>query len=448
MPSYYVDDGGDNSDGSSWEKAYTSLASLVSAVAAALTTSGNTVYIGDDHIDSVTGANRTITGPSSGLPVILISADRTSNATPPAYKKGTGKQIRSDDGAFTLVLDGSFATYGLRIVPGATTSFYPLQCDQNESGYSEDCTYVIPANGVVVLGLSLGRTVYKNLTIDLTADGTTNRSGVLINPDSQSFCFIQGLTFINAGYRTGTIFKNTAALIDVSGADFSGFNNATLCELADLSSTGLFIVSNCKTAPTWAITPAGSALGATARAIVSNTGPADAPTHLAEVDYFGTTTSSAAIYRTGGATVEGDATSWLVTSAAACSEASPFYSPWMYGLIASAGAHTVDVFVTNDSADLTDAEIWLEVEYMATLDIGLASLASDHRATITTTAAAQTADATSSWNGSGPAFSHKQKLSVGITVGETGQFRARVVVGKASIAAANNLYIDPKPVVS
>ena len=71
------------------------------------------------------------------------------------------------------------------------------------------------------------------------------------------------------------------------------------------------------------------------------------------------------------------------------------------------------------------------------------TLASDQRATITTTAVAQTDDTTSTWVGSGPAYTYKQKLSTTVTIGEVGQIRARVVTGVASIASSRNFYIDP-----
>jgi hypothetical protein len=75
-------------------------------------------------------------------------------------------------------------------------------------------------------------------------------------------------------------------------------------------------------------------------------------------------------------------------------------------------------------------------------------MVTDQRATITTTAAAQDDDTTSTWVGTGPSFTYKQKLSVTATVAEEGQYRARVCVGVASIASSRYFYIDPKVTVS
>ncbi len=177
---------------------------------------------------------------------------------------------------------------------------------------------------------------------------------------------------------------------------------------------------------------------------MTNIGPADAPTYLLHQCAEGVAVSATAIYRTGGATVEGDACAWLITTTASCAEGAPFYTPWIYGTVASTGSKTFTLYITNDTADFTDAEVWLEVEYLKDADEALWTLATDQRATITATAAAQTDDTTSSWNGTGPSFTYKQSLAVTATIGETGQYRARVAVGVASIAGSRYMYCDPR----
>jgi hypothetical protein len=165
-------------------------------------------------------------------------------------------------------------------------------------------------------------------------------------------------------------------------------------------------------------------------------------------NFWGDLVSSATIYRTGGATVEGETCSWLVTTTTRCGEGAPFYTPWIYGTVASTGSKTFTLYTTNDTGDLTDAECWLEVEYLKDADEAQWTLVTDQRATITTTAVAQTDDTTSTWNGTGPSFTYKQSLAVTATIGEPGQYRARVAIGEASITSASYLYIDPKITVS
>lgn len=437
MTAYWVDDGGSNTAPfDTLAKAATSWDNLVAGVAAALTTAGNVVYCGHDHNDPNKAAHWTATGPTSGLPVSIISVDST-NATP-TYMKGTGNQLSSLGGAYNLTLDGAFVLVGMLAQSGNDVT---VANDPDEDGSSYHCTFK-PADGrTIYFGNGNSRHVSVGGTIDCAADTGNRPSGPLAVNGVVNL--IQGMTFANVSHRNGTVL-NSGSRVDFSGCDFSGFTNATLCELVGGYSE--VVLSNCKTAATWA------AITATqpqqfARVQVVNCGPADAPAYCADVTSFGSVYSSTSIYRTSGGTVESIACSWLITTTANCAEGAPFYSPWMYGTV-EAGSRTFDLYVTNDTADFTDAEVWLEVEYLSTADEPQWSLATDQRATITTTAAAQTDDTGSTWNGSGPSFTYKQKLSVAATVGESGQFRARVAVGVASIASSRYFYTDTSVQIS
>ena len=439
MTTYFVDDGGDGSDGLTWAKAYTSINALDAAVAFA---SGDIVYFGHDHVcQAVNSATLTIVGPTSGLPVVFISA--TTGSDPPAYQKGTGTQIDTTEGAtFDVVFNGAFALYGIFVKAGR--DIYGDN-DQNESFYCRDCTLAPgPSNGINASGNNGTGRQFVNLIADLTQDGSSDRSGSVFLISGSAGYSINGLTFVNPGFRTGNIFAGAASQTgrrDISGADFSGFTNATTCEIFGGNSQNVTL-TNCKTVANYSLYDA-SAANVDTRILATNVGSADDPAGMWYHDYFGDAKSSTSIYRSGGATIEGIANSWLVTTTAVCNEYAPFHSPWIYGLVSSTGSKTFDTYITNDTADFTNAQIWLEVEYLATSDSPLWTLASDQRATITTTAADQDDDTTSTWVGAGPAYTYKQRLRVTATVGETGQFRARVVTGVASIASSRYFHIDP-----
>jgi hypothetical protein len=442
VTAYWVDDGGSNTAPfDTLAKAATSWDNLVAGVAAALTTSGNIVYCGHDHNDPNKAASWAAIGPTSGLPVSIISVDST-NATP-TYMVGTGNQFSSLGGAYTLTFDGVFALYGVKAASGTSVRIF---VDSDESLLSDECRFVLGAGSYVYLPpIAWCLSHHRNLTIDLSADAGTPRSTSVFDNADNITLYIEGLSFVAAGDRTGTVFNtfSSGGAQRISGVDCSGFTNATLCELfSPTNFSSQLTAHNCKTAATWAPFASGTFGRSSGRAILTNVGPADAPTYLYLRDYFGVLVSTADIYRTSGGTVEDIACSWLITTTANCAEGAPFYSPWMYGTV-EAGSRTFDLYITNDTADFTDAEVWLEVEYLSTADEPQWALATDQRATITTTAAAQTDDTASTWNGSGPSFTYKQKLSVAATVGESGQFRARVAVGKASIASSRYFYCDP-----
>ena len=435
MATYYVDDGGNNSTGADWATAYTSINSLDAAVALA---SGDIVNFGHDHnCQAVNAASLTIVGPAAGLPVIFRSV--TQGSDPVTYQKGTGTQIDTSEAAtFDLVFDGSFSLHGIHAKSGQSIA---TASDSNESFYTKDCTYALGPTGLLSLGSTTGMIgVHKILTVDLTQDGSTPRSTNVIVSSAGAVWSFQGLSFVNSGFRTGVVFQNSSGTITVTGADFSGFTNASL-ELLNGSAINMTL-GNCKTPETFTFLDA-NALAPGTILMATNVGALDNPAGLRYVTYFGTVVSSISIYRSGGATREGIANAWLVTTTANCNEYAPFHSPWIYGLVSSTGSKTFDTFITNDTADFTNAQVWLEVEYLATSDSPLWTLASDQRATITTTAADQDDDTTSAWVGAGPVYTYKQRLRVTATVGETGQFRARVVTGVASIASTRFFHIDP-----
>jgi hypothetical protein len=434
---WYVDDGGDGTTEDSWATAHTNILELDAEKTFA---AGEIVYFGHDSNDPYTySANLQIIGPTDGLPVTFISATQGSN--PPTYAASTSNQIETANGAHWIAFDGSFALYGLSMKSGSDIR---VQSDNNESFYAENCLFKIGPSKAFFFGAGGNDTKLVNATMDFSSDLVEVTGGTIFNNNTGGTLVINGLSITSASNRTGTFFRleNTDSIVYCTGADFSGLPST--CEIA-LGGQGRHYFNNCLTAATW--TPSTGTVVGVGEVRLYNCGPADAPTYLYQQSSRGTLASSASIYRTGGATVEGDATGWLVTTTAACAEGSPFQSQWIYGEVASTGSKTFTVYITNDTADFTDAQVWPEVEYLGTADEANTTFASDHRV-ITTTAANHTDDTTSTWNGTGPSFTYKQSLAVTVTVGEVGQYRARVCVGLASIASSRYFYIDPKVTVS
>lgn len=434
---WYVDDGGDGTTEDSWATADTNILDLDTEKAFA---AGEIVYFGHDSNDPKTySANLQIVGPTDGLPVIFISA--TQGSSPPTYAASTSDQIETANGAYWIAFDGSFALYGLSIKSGSDIR---VQSDSNESFYAESCRFKLADSKSFFFPAGGGDTKLINCVIDLSADLIVRTPPIITSPNYGSVLDIKGLSFVAPDNRSGSVFRleSTDGVVYCSGSDFS--NLSSNCELV-WSYVGRHYFNNCITAATW-IPASGTHIGI-GEVVLYNCGPADAPTYLYQQNSRGTLASSASIYRTGGATVEGDATGWLVITTAACAEGSPFYSQWIYGEVASTGSKTFTVYITNDTADFTDAQVWLEVEYLGTAGEANTTLTSDHRV-ITTTAANQTDDTGSTWNGAGPSFTYKQSLAVTATVNDTGQYRARVCVGLPNITDNRYFYIDPKVTVS
>lgn len=438
MTIYYVDDGGDGTTESSWATADTSINDLDAEYAFV---SGDIIYFGHDHVcQAVNAATLTITLPTSGLPTYFISA--TQGSSPATYQASTTPQIDTSEGVYGITFDGSFALYGMSLKSGSGITF-ALDGDEAASVYN---TRFALGNAGTFNTSGDGITYAQNITIDLTADGTTQRTATVINLGGKTE--LADLTFVNAGYRTGVICTAAGRSVNISGGDFSGFTNATTCEIigasgiiAPVSFNNCITVSN----PTFFTTAYPSAGG---EIIFTNCGPENSPTSLVYRNYFGDLVSTTAITRSGGGSVESAACSWLVTTRSVAGEATPFRTPWSYGKVSTTGSKTFDVYITNDTADYTDAEVWLEIESLNTTGEAIFARSSDTRAAITTTASAQTDDVTSTWNGTGPTYTYKQKLSVTATVNVAGIFRWRVCCGVASIASSRYFYVDPLCTVS
>lgn len=441
MADYFLDDASNaTNDGASWATCYNTWAQVASA---GILTASNRLFVGADANITDPGAALTITGPTSGTPAPIISSTVGSGTTV-SYAVGTGKQIDTDSGAYAVTFDGSFALYGIRVVSGAAIN---LTADANEQMFTSGCKFLPAAGAQIAIGTSsTASSLHKNITIDLSQD--TGSTGTDVVTWTGGYIEITGLTISNGSNRTGQLFGQCpAGLAVVSGIDMTSCTGSGF-DLLD-ARTGAVFISNVITDATWSaisvVTDQGGFYS------ITNIGPADAPTALYIGNYLGSIVSSAAIYRTGGASVEGEATAWLVATTASCAEGAPYHTPWVYG-VTTAGSKTFGAYITNDTADFTDAEVWLEVQYLSTEDEAIWALATDQRATIITTAAAQTDDTTSVWvglNNSGQGLAdYMQKLSITATVGEAGQYRARVAVGVASIAGSRYFYIDPKVTVS
>ena len=437
-PPYYVDDEGDGSSEDSWATADTSINNLDAEYAFA---SGEIVYFGHDHVCQATNsANLTIILPGAAPPTYFISA--TQGSSPPTYAASTTAQIDTTEGAYDIIIAGSVAMYGISMKSGDD---FILNGNNDEPQHYEACRFAPAASQQIALGAK-GFYRFVNCVIDLTADGTTPRSGAVIFSQMGQYLEVEfiGLTFVNAGYRTGAVFDQNSETANyrVSGADFSGFTNGTTCEIVGATVNSRYTFSNCLTAATW-VPYSNPYPFAGMNIMFTNCGPANAPTYLYYADGIGSVLSTSAIYRTSGAQIDSTSCAWLVTTLSICAEGSLFALPWIYDDVASTGSKTFDLYITNDTADFNDSQVWLEVEFLGTATEAIGTLASDHR-TITTTAAAQTDDTTSTWNGTGPSFTYKQKLSVTATVNVAGMFRARVVTAVASIASSRYFYIDPQ----
>jgi hypothetical protein len=436
MATYFVDSAATGAGtGADWENAYTSIAALSTALSGNF--GGHLVYVADTHNEPGTGAAKTLNCTSAAT---MISSDVLTGMDV-SYLKGTGNQYYTADGAYGITIDGPWSIYGIKFVSGAGLAF---AISVAEPLLLSDCGIVLGSGGSIS-GAATARVELTNCIIDTSAD-SGDQSAAVITATATPFV-LRGATFTGAGGRTGAVIATGSSgnQYIVSGSDFSDFDNATACELVScLDLTATFTLSQCKTKSSPARITTDIPRGGTV--FMANVGPSDDPSQLLWRDRYGQTESSTSVFLS--ASIESVPVSWGVSTTSNAKESVPHYTPWIYGTT-TAGTKTFDLYIAHDAkgggagSDLTDAECWLEVEVMGTSGVGMSTLHTDKRATITTGAAVQTDDA-STWTGS--PGSNLQKLScASVTVGEAGLYRARVAVGKAS---AGPIYVDPKVQIS
>lgn len=157
--------------------------------------------------------------------------------------------------------------------------------------------------------------------------------------------------------------------------------------------------------------------------------------------YGGTLTTETTIKRTAGASDGVTAYSWKVVTTANAKRTFPFET--FEGALwnsSTGSSKTLTVHVVTDNVTLTDAEIWLEVEYLGSSGSPVTTLITDANATVLTTAANQTSDSSEAWTTTGLTTPVKQKLEVTFTPQMAGPIRWRVKVAKAS----TTVYVCPK----
>ena len=449
MTTYFINDDGDNSDGLTWPTAFTS---FKDAGAAGIFNGNNVVYVGNDHVCPATHtANLVLTGPSYGASSLVckVISSTVVGTNTVAYTPSATDQIDTTEGAYSIHFAGCFALYGLCLKPG---TYVDLLAGTDKPIFTQDLTVKPGAGQEAVAGsVSYSHIRMVNSLFDFTADGATP-STAEVNWFAGLACRyeIQGLTFVNLGIRTSKIFRTEKAMYEFSGVDLTGMNtSASIFRSGHLPfgyAMNFKVPSGANFQPGYNFQYNGGEFMTSGISSSATPGAMDYQTAYGRA----LSVPSNGIYRDGGATVEGQPIAWLITVQGnynAGTEPFPFFTPYIYGYVSSAGAKTFSVFITNDGADFTDAEVWLEIEYLASAGSDLWTLATDHRV-ITDTPVAQDDDTTSTWAGSGPAFTYKQKLSVTVTVGRAGQYRARVAFGCGYRASSSYVYVDPKVWVS
>lgn len=157
-------------------------------------------------------------------------------------------------------------------------------------------------------------------------------------------------------------------------------------------------------------------------------------------NYQGTVTQETTIVRASGSSDGTTSFSRKFVSTANSKIISPLEGPWTEFWNESLSSLTVEAEVITDGVTLTDAEAWLEVEYLGTSGFPLGVFVSDRIADDIFGTPANQTSSSETWTTTGLSSPVTQKFSVTFTPAEKGLIRARVVLAKPS----TTMYADMK----
>lgn len=427
MANWYVDSAATGAnDGTSKTDAWTSITSAPAGIAA-----GDTVFVSHTHSQDTSFS--TLTWPDNTRVISL-------NFGTDAYQKGA--------------------------LVNNTFSSYTISSNLSNRVFFNGMDFRIGGGSTRILTLGKGRVVFVDCDIRLLGTGTclstaVDTAGARILLKSCSIYAGSAVTQIFSA-SNGSVRVTGGAVIDApaislfinaqSGVDFKAdnFDMSVLPSTVNLAAgsnvNAICVFTNCRTPTSWTGAPNSSALAQAQNVSMFNCDNADTNYKLWIEGYAGSIRDETTLVRTGGATDGTTAIAWkMVSNANANEPLSRLVSPEMAIWNETTGASkTVTVEILHDSSTaLTDAEIWLEVDYLGTSGVPLGVRASDQRATIMTTPADQ-ASSSATWTTTGMSNPNKQKLEVTFTPQEKGFFVGRVALA----ATSKTVYVDPELAVS
>lgn len=427
-------DGSDADNGTTW-----ALAKATVAGAAAVDAAGDAVWVSQAHAESVATMAAAWAG-TNASPVVVVGA--ADSAEPPtATSSASSITITGTSATWT----GATYAYGLSFLLTSASSM--TATFNGVSGFAqvfEACQFAFLGAGsgsALAFGASAGSSHGLTTLIDCGFRFAAAGQSIAVYRDT----LIKGGSWTAGGTSPTGVFAlaggGRPATLRVDGFDFSALS-PTVNLVKSISEGGAkAIFRNCRLPDSWTgalITSGQAKLGS--RVEMHNCDSGDSNYRMWVEDYAGSVTTDTTVVRTGGASDGVTPLSWrMSTGANVAYPASALVSPEIVRRQDGTGSPiTVTVEVITDGVTLTDAECWLEVQYLGTSGYPLALHATDAKAGVLAATAAQSSS-TAAWTTTGLASPTKQALSVTLTPAEAGVLIAVVKLAKPGAT----VYVDP-----
>lgn len=431
----------------SWNNAHIFIARL-NAAATSAPAAGDTLFIGDEHNETTAAAITIILRGTSASPLRVLCVNDTGDPASPTTPATTG-QI-STTGASTITFSSAtdFTLDGMTIRSGSAA---------NASSISFHNTSVTPSAFILRnCSLILNNTNDASfIALSLATLGPSRGNAEWVNVVVTFGSVVQAIQTRDINFKwseTLSAVLGTVPTLLISPQVASG---TIVLESLDLSAivTGKSVMSfvagghqalirNCRIGVGGAFS-AGTHPGfdGGTSTFLNVNDDNDSSVIFSRSGPGGSMFQETTVRRTGGANNGVEAFSWEVTSSSGASFHTPLVSfPIRMWNTIIGSPKTVTVEIIRDSAtNLTDAQIWLEVEYLGNAAFSNSLIARDSAANSLATGVDQTAS-TATWVTTGLTNPNRQKLEVTITPQQVGLITARVYV---ALPSSTNLFIDP-----
>lgn len=432
-------DGLDTDNGSTWALANaTAVGAMVDAVA------GDRIWFSDAHAEAQ-AASMTITSPGTvANPCQFLCGDDVAD---PLTALATTALIEVT-GAFNITVSGSLYARGFRFFVNGSNS----------------------SAGLIILGNSVAsfKQIYELCKFDLNSISSagrihlvgTNASGVpSLDISNGEFKFghaLQGfrasngkVNITNCTFTAGTTaitelikeYGNGGRSADVNfvGCDFAGLSSSlVILNTTAISGNGTVLLRGCKMPTSWSGTLISGALAQPGvRVELYNCDSGDTNYKTWIESYAGTIRDDSGIYLSGTDGIKHNTLavplSYKMTgSTSASTYNNPLNGMWLVLVNESTASQTATLEVIhNESANLNDDEIWLEVEYPVTAGSTRVARLTDSAANILATPAPQ-ATSTADWDDGVTERANSTVYAVGNIVRSTGSPGSAFIVASKS----------------
>jgi hypothetical protein len=422
--------------------------------------SGDTIFIGHNHVEWNLQTTAMTLGQNNALIPVKVICHNASGPYPPT-SPATGAVVATSQGAaINITGQGSFYYYGITFIAG-TVSMANAAAILIGSGnapstmltnwYSfENCSFQIGGLGIcyIQLGSSSAGT---EATIQMN-----NCTMKFADVQQYVWATISQTTWANTGpvLVSGSsiptaLFRHLSgqfmANVLMEALDLSQLPSLIEAVTATISTTGNYTFKDCKLHPTAAITTPRNSWHTVH---LSHSSSDATPYKSSRIVFEGTETTETTIVRTGGyADPTGQQQSRKIATTANSIWQRPYQAQPMNVWNGVGGvARTVTVFGTIQAAALpTTDDIWVEVGYIPPSTAPLGALSKSTKANVWNTEVAPVAADSSAWGGGASGAGWLPfKLVATVPSSEVGQFITRVCVAKPSAI----YYVDPQVVVT